>query len=329
MEKIIAIINPISGTTSKKRIPTLLDQHIPSNKFDKQYFFTEYHGHAFELASKAVKEKADYVIAVGGDGTVNEVAKALIDSSSILGIVPMGSGNGLARDLAIPLDTRKALDVIMEGNISTIDYCKANDHIFFCTCGVGFDALISERFAEEKRRGPWTYMKNIITEYVKFQPDIYEITFEDNEVLTKKAFLVTCANASQYGNNAFIAPHADMNDGMIDVAILSPISPLDIAGLVIQMFTKQMRKNNKVQYYRSHKLTLKKKNPGVIHIDGEPVHMGEIISIEVFHSGLRVITPPNPMPQVYDMPSLFSYMSRLCSNTKQKPKVAGISQTKI
>jgi YegS/Rv2252/BmrU family lipid kinase len=266
---------------------------------------------------------------VGGDGTVNEVAKALIDSPTVLGIVPMGSGNGLARDLSIPMDVRKALDVIMGGNITTIDYCKANDHIFFCTCGVGFDALISERFAEEKRRGPWTYMKNIITEYVKFQPDIYEIIFENNEVLTKKAFLVTCANASQYGNNAFIAPYADMNDGMIDVAILLPITPLDVAGLVIQMFTKQMRKNNKTQYYRSRKLTLKKTNPGMIHIDGEPVYMGETISIEVIHSGLRVITPINPMPQVYDVPSFFNYMSRLCGNTNRKQTAVEINPIQV
>jgi len=290
MEKITVIINPVSGTTSKKHIPDLVDQYITSDQFEKQFFFTEYGGHAFELATKAVKEKADYVIAVGGDGTVNEVARALVNSSSILGIVPMGSGNGLARDLAIPMDSRKALEVILGRNIRTIDYCKANNRIFFCTCGVGFDASVSERFAKRKHRGPLSYMRSILTEYLQFKPDTYEIMFE-NEVLSRKAFLVTCANASQYGNNVYIAPQADMTDGMMDVAILSPFSPLDIGNLVVQMFTKQMTKNRKIQYYRSKKLSLRRAKPGIVHIDGEPVYMDSVISLEVFHDGLNVIVP--------------------------------------
>jgi YegS/Rv2252/BmrU family lipid kinase len=290
MKKIVAIINPISGTTSKKSLPDLLDKYMPSDEFEKQFFFTEYQGHAFELAGQAVRNKADYVIAIGGDGTVNEVAKALINSSSVLGIVPMGSGNGLARDLSIPMDIRKALNVILEHNMTTIDYCKANEHIFFCTCGVGFDALISERFAKEKRRGPFTYMKNVIFEFLKFQPDTYEISLE-NEVVTKRAFLLTCANASQYGNNAFIAPHADMSDGMMDLVVLSPITAGNVVRLVVQMFTKQMAKNKKIQYYRTRKFTLRKRKPGVVHIDGEPVEMGDTIAMEVFHNGLHVMVP--------------------------------------
>jgi len=308
MEKITVIINPVSGTASKKRIPNLLDQYFPSNQFEKQFFFTEYRGHAFELAKRAVIEKTDYVIAVGGDGTVNEVARALIESSSILGIVPMGSGNGFARDLAIPLDSRKALEVIRERNVRTIDYCKANNRLFFCTCGVGFDASVSERFAKRKHRGPLAYMRSVVTEYLQFKPDTYDIIFE-NEVLTKKAFLVTCANASQYGNNAYIAPQADMTDGMLDVAILSPFSPLDIGHLIVQMFTKQITKNRKLQYYRSKKLSLRRAKPGIVHIDGEPVYMDKTISFEVFHNGLNVFVPRNPAPPVYSVASFFSNLS--------------------
>lgn len=308
MEKITVIINPVSGTVSKKGIPDLLDQYIPSEKFEKQFFFTEYRGHAFELASHAVKEKVNYVIAVGGDGTINEVARALVNSSSVLGIVPMGSGNGLARDLAIPMDIRKALDVILEQNVKTIDYCKANNRIFFCTCGVGFDASVSERFDKRKHRGPFSYIRSVLAEYLQFKPDTYDIVFE-NEVLTKKAFLVTCANASQYGNNAYIAPQADMNDGMMDVAILSPFSPLDVGHLVIQMFTKQIAKNHKIQYYRSKKLTVRRAKPGIVHIDGEPAYMDKTISFEVFHDGLNVIVPQNPAPPVYSVASFFSNLS--------------------
>ena len=315
MEKITVIINPVSGTTSKKNIPNLFDQYILSDQFERQFFFTEYSGHAFELASKAVKEKADYVIAVGGDGTVNEVARALINSSSILGIVPMGSGNGLARDLAIPMDSRKALEVILGRKIRTIDYCKANNRIFFCTCGVGFDASVSERFAKRKHRGTLSYMRSVLAEYLQFKPDTYDIVFE-NEVLSRKAFLVTCANASQYGNNVYIAPQADMNDGMMDVAILSPFSPLDIGHLVLQMFTKQMTKNRKIQYYRSKKLSLKRAKPGIVHIDGEPVYMDSVISLEVFHDGLNVIVPQNTVTPLYSINSFFSNLSYWWKNER-------------
>jgi len=308
MEKITAIINPVSGTASKKHIPNLLDQYIPSDRFEKQLFFTEYRGHAFELACRAVKDKADTVIAVGGDGTINEVARALVESSSVLGIVPMGSGNGLARDLAIPLDSRRALEVIVERKIKTIDYCKANNRIFFCTCGVGFDASVSERFDKRKRRGPLSYMRSVVAEYLQFKPDTYDIVFE-NEVLTRKAFLVTCANISQWGNNAYIAPQADMNDGMMDIAILSPFSPLDIGHLIIQMFTKQITKNRKLQYYRSKKFAMRRAKPGIVHIDGEPVYMDKTISLEVFPNGLNVIVPQDPAPPVYSVASFFSNLS--------------------
>jgi len=316
MEKIIVIINPVSGTATKKHIPDLLNQYIPSDRFEKQFFFSEHRGHAFELASQAVKEKADYIIAVGGDGTVNEIARALVHSSSVLGIVPTGSGNGLARDLAIPMDSRKALEVILERKIRTIDYCKANNRIFFCTCGVGFDASVSERFDKRKRRGPLSYIKSVFDEYLQFKPDTYEIVFE-NEVLSRKAFLVTCANASQYGNNAYIAPQADMNDGMMDVAILSPFSPLDIGHLLVQMFTKQMAKNRKIEYYRSKKLTLKRAKPGIVHIDGEPVYMDKTISLEVFPNGLNVIVPQDPAPPIYGVASFFSNLSYWWKKTNE------------
>ena len=151
-------------------------------------------------------------------------------------------------------------------------------------------------------------MKSVVTEYMQFKPDTYDIVFE-NEVLTRKAFLVTCANASQYGNNAYIAPQADMNDGMMDVAILSPFSPLDIGHLLVQMFTKQMAKNRKIQYYRSKKLTLRRAKPGIVHIDGEPVFMEKTISLEAFPDGLNVIAPQNTAKPVYSVNSFFIDLS--------------------
>ena len=132
----------------------------------------------------------------------------------------------------------------------------------------------------------------------------------ENEVLTKNAFLVTCANASQYGNNAFIAQHARMNDRLMDVVILLPFTPLDVGPLVVQLFTKQMEKNNKTEYYRAKKITIKKKKPGIMHLDGEPVFMNETVTIETLLRGLHVLVPRMPLPQIYDVPSFFSYITR-------------------
>lgn len=165
---------------------------------------------------------------------MNEIARAMIHSDAVLGIVPKGSGNGLARELHIPMDAKRALDLIIKGHISTIDCCKANNQVFFCTCGVGFDAAVSQKFAEEKRRGSLIYIKNTIEEYLSYKPEPYELLV-DNQTIKEKAFLVACANASQYGNNAFIAPHANIQDGRMDLTILSPFTPLDIAPLAIQL----------------------------------------------------------------------------------------------
>lgn len=151
-EKVCLIINPFSGTESKKSIPEDVAAAFDQKKVDLMIRVTGYPEHATEIARKAAKKKYRYVIAAGGDGTVNEVARALVNTDTTLGILPLGSGNGLARDLGIPMDTEKALDIILRGNTRTIDYGIANDHIFFCTCGFGFDAFVSDRFAEDKKR---------------------------------------------------------------------------------------------------------------------------------------------------------------------------------
>lgn len=252
--------------------------------------FTEYAGHASELTRKALADGATCIIAVGGDGTVNEIARAMIHSNAVLGIVPKGSGNGLARELHIPMDAKRALDLIAKQHISTIDCCKANGRIFFCTCGVGFDAAVSQKFANEKRRGSLTYIKNTIEEYLSYKPEPYELLV-DNQTIKEKAFLVACGNASQYGNNAFIAPHANIQDGQMDITILSPFTPLDIAPLAIQLFTKQIDRNSKIKTLKGKEVVIIRQKPGVMHLDGEPVMAESRIEISMIPRSLRVFTP--------------------------------------
>lgn len=288
--QIQAIINPISGVGSKRKIPKMIRETFSGENQVVNVSFTQYPGHASELTRQAVERGVHCVIAVGGDGTVNEVARAMLHSDAVLGIIPKGSGNGLARELHIPMDARRALELIVKGHRSAIDCCQANGHVFFCTCGVGFDAAVSQKFAGEKRRGSLTYLKNTIEEYLSYQPEPYELLI-DKQTIKEKAFLVACGNASQYGNNAFIAPHANIQDGEMDITILAPFGPLDIAPLAIQLFTKQIDRNSKIRTFKGKEVSIIRQKPGVMHLDGEPIMADSRIDISVIPHSLRVFTP--------------------------------------
>jgi YegS/Rv2252/BmrU family lipid kinase len=290
LQKIYVVVNPVSGVGSKDKIPDLIASCCVERGISLHVEYTGYAGHAKEIALKAVADGADCVIAVGGDGTVNEIAQNLLHTDVVLGIIPKGSGNGLARDLDIPMDARNAVDVIFSGHTSIIDACKANERVFFCTCGVGFDATISWEFAKEKHRGSLTYIKDIVENYLNYRPEVYELNI-NNQIIREKAFLITCANASQYGNNAFIAPNADINDGKIDITILSPFNTLDIGPLALQLFTKTIDKHSKIKTFRVKEAQILRQKAGVMHIDGEPVMEPEEINVSVIKSALRVFTP--------------------------------------
>lgn len=285
-----AIINPISGVGSKRKIPKMIREAFAEKDVFVNISFTEYQGHASVLARGAIEKGARCVIAVGGDGTVNEVARAMVHSDAVLGIIPKGSGNGLARELHIPTEVRRALDLIVKSHTSTIDCCRADGHVFFCTCGVGFDAAVSQKFAGEKKRGSLTYIKNTVEEYLSYRPEVYELLIDDRTI-HEQAFLVACGNASQYGNNAFIAPHANIQDGMMDITILEPFGPIDIAPLAIQLFTKQIDRNSKIRTFKGREVTIIRQKPGVMHLDGEPVMADSRIDISVIPHSLHVFTP--------------------------------------
>ena len=287
-----AIINPISGIGSKRKIPGMIEKMCASMGNTCSIAFSEYAGHAKEITRRAIADGAKIIIAVGGDGTVNEVATSMVHSYAVLGIIPRGSGNGLARDLHIPMDSHRALELIMKGHITTIDGCRADEHIFFTTCGVGFDAIVSQKFAAEKRRGSLAYVKRTIAEYLYYKPEVYELHIE-RQAVKEKAFLVACANASQYGNNAFIAPHADVADGKIDVTILAPFTPLEIPSLAFQLFTKTIERNSKIKTMQTSQLTIIRQSPGMMHLDGDPVAAGCAINISVVPKALKVFAPDN------------------------------------
>ena len=302
-QRIIFIINPISGTENKDEIPRLISEHLDQQRFDYEVLFTEYAGHAAEIARQSATENVDIAVAVGGDGTINEVARSLVHTETALGIIPCGSGNGLARHLCIPIDTTKAIELINQCQIEAFDYGVINDLPFFCTCGMGFDAFISLKFAEAGKRGPITYVENVLKEGLKYQPETYEIV-DENDTVYYKAFLIACANASQYGNNAYIAPGATMGDGMMDVIIMEPFTALDAPQIAADLFMKTLQNNSKIKTFRAKSIRIHRKQPGAIHYDGDPIMTGTDVDVHIEHLGIRIltnpeatedITPPNPV----------------------------------
>ncbi|MBQ8656346.1 MAG: diacylglycerol kinase family lipid kinase [Prevotella sp.] len=285
------ILNPISGTHKKDHIPALIADIIDQERFEYEICPTEYAGHATEIARASAAAGRDVVVAIGGDGTVNEVARSLVHTNTALGIIPCGSGNGLARHLCLPLDINKALHIVNECKIETFDYGVINGLPFFCTCGMGFDAFISLKFAEAGKRGPITYVENVLKEALKYRPETYEV--EDETGAKKyKAFLIACANASQYGNNAYIAPHATMKDGLLDVVILEPFTAFDAPQISIDLFNKTIENNSKFKTFKTKRIHIHRDEPGAIHYDGDPIMTGTDIDISIEPQGIHIITNP-------------------------------------
>jgi YegS/Rv2252/BmrU family lipid kinase len=287
-KKIAFIINPISGTSSKKNVPDVISSCLDKSQFDFEIVYTEYRFHGRELSKNFVDEGYYAVVAVGGDGTVNEVAGSLRHTNTALGILPAGSGNGLARHLQIPLNNKKAIEHLNHSEIINVDYGLVNNHPFFCTCGTGFDAYVSTEFAKGKQRGIKTYLEKIIKGYFNYKSQSYHVVGDDIDIKTK-AFILTFANASQWGNNAYIAPQASIQDGKMDISILSNAPLISIPSLALQLFTKTIDKDFLMTTLRSNSVTLHREDPGPFHFDGEPYEEGRLINVEIVPEGLKVL----------------------------------------
>lgn len=287
MSVITFIINPTSGTGKSKNIPALIHSYFPTTGHTYRIRFTEYAGHAKMIVNEEIANGTRIIVAVGGDGTVNEVASGLLHSQAALGIVPTGSGNGLARHLGIPMSAFKALKVIAENYVTTIDSGEVNGHPFFCTAGVGFDATVAERFSKIKGRGFMNYIKASLNEYRTFQPQ----TLNDSEGNVYHGFLLTVCNANQYGNDAFICPSAQLNDGKLELVQVSPLSLFQLPLFLIQLLNKKLHLN---KHYRKHSfssLTLKRKVKGPLHIDGDPLSYDSEFFFRCIPQSLNILIP--------------------------------------
>lgn len=287
-KRILFVINPISGgkrkTSFKKQVLDVLDLQ----KFDPRFQETSYVNHAYEIGLQAVENKYDAVIAVGGDGTINELGSALAESGIPLGIVPEGSGNGLALYLGIPLNESAAIRRINRFEFIEVDCGTINDRKFFNIAGLGFDASVSESFANESIRGPLGYMKSAINVLSKYKPCSYEISIDGKEY-EREAFMISVANSPQYGNNAYIAPQASVNDGILDVCIVKQFPLYTLPKMLFHLFNKSADQSDYVEIIPGKNIVIKTKIKSVVHIDGEPVDLGDELKINIIPKALKVI----------------------------------------
>ncbi len=293
-KKLLFIINPVSGHHNKNNFPNLVDKYIDKDKYEYNIVFTEYAGHATELTIKAIEEDYDYIAAVGGDGTINEVAKCLIGKKQILIIVPLGSGNGLARHLELPFKTERLItEVINNGKVYKIDTAIMNGIPFISIAGVGFDALIADYFAKDENRGFLTYAKLVTEKYHNFKPKEYTLILDNKTTIECKPFFVTFANSSQFGYNTKISPKASVQDGLLDVCIFKKPNILELPIMATYFLMEQIDKSHFIDIYKAKKIKLIRKKEEVANIDGEAVVMSKDIDIEINPLSLNILLANN------------------------------------
>ncbi len=289
----ILIVNPIAGgAKGKKDVIKYLTKYFSNISQTVSIKNTAKRGDATDFALLAVQEKADLVVAVGGDGTINEIGSGLVNTNISMGIVPMGSGNGLARSLKIPQNVKKACELIEKGVVSPIDVGKVNSRYFFLVAGVGFDAVVGKKYDESPRRGPVPYFYHSIKEFIHYEAETIKFGFNDM-TFQRNPFVFVVANGRQFGNNAIIAPTAKLNDGFLDVCIINQFTFLDAFSALPKLFTGALNKFSRAEFHKSQSIWIERQAPGYINIDGEPLLEEPMIKISVIPESLKIIAPQN------------------------------------
>jgi len=288
------IFNPRSGHNAKD--PHLLQRaraFIRERSLDADVVLTERPRHATELARRAMDDGCGLVVAIGGDGTLNEVAAGLVGTSAVFGLIPCGSGNGLGRHLGIPGPGKGAFRTLLHGRVRTIDTGTANGIPFFNVMGLGFDAEISHRFNQLTRRGLPAYVKTTCAALFSYRPETYHIR-NGAAALTTSAFIVTVANSDQYGNDCFIAPGARVDDGRLDLTVIKRATAFNTLPLVARLFAKRIDGSKSVARLQGAHFTIERAAPGLIHTDGETHETAAIVEIVVRPRSLRIMVPVVP-----------------------------------
>jgi YegS/Rv2252/BmrU family lipid kinase len=310
-KKILFIINPISGAgpqgllrSRHKTVEKLIGKKLNRTIFDYELAYTKAAKHAIELAKKAVEEKFNIVVAVGGDGSVNEVGRSLVGTGSALGILPCGSGNGTARHLKIPINLTKAMQIINQGNTTKIDTFNVNDEIAINVAGIGYAAHIAHKFSKLKKRGFSNYLKIAVRDSMKYRSQRCEIEItsspspspkgegstSESKIIKVNAFIIDIANGSQWGNNAVIAPDAKTDDGLLDLCVVRHFPYILFPMMALRLFTRSIHHSKYVEIIKVKEVIIRQERD-YAHIDGEPVIIGNELKIKINPLSLKVVVP--------------------------------------
>ena len=282
--KIRFIINPISGTGKQKGIEKYITKYIK----DFEIVHTKKSGDATIISNNAAKENIDVVIAVGGDGTVNECLKSLVNTNTALGVIPCGSGNGFAYHVGMQSNIEKAVKQLNNSRIETIDSCTVNGFPFVNVSGIGFDAHIADLFLTLKVRGFFSYVKLILSE-LSYNAKEYSI-FYNNIERKVKAYMIDFANASQFGNNAKISPRSDFQDGLIDFVIVNNFPKWKIPVILFMLLSGRLHLSKHVEIIQCKKMTIRTENTN-LHLDGEPIKLSNPVVVTILPKSLKILMP--------------------------------------
>ena len=286
--KICFIHNPVSGVRKLNRFEEMVKEHLDLDKFDYAIRETKSPKDAMRLASEAVQENFEIIVAVGGDGTINEVVQGMGNAGIILGIIPGGSGNGLARHLEIPLEPEKAIQQINKLKTKKIDIATINGYPFASIAGLGFDARVANKYRKVRRRGLYGYARVVAREFFSYREREYTLTFNDQQI-TRKALLLSIANSNQFGFNSIIAPSARADDGLLDVVVVKKFPIGELPRMIGLLFTGKIDQASYYESFKTKELFIVRRRGKRVNIDGEAIRMGHEIFVRIQPAAIKVI----------------------------------------
>jgi len=300
--RIIYLINPVSGTRKKSSLKELISRKTREQNIEFEILSTEKHGDYEFLQKKIERDSITDLVICGGDGTINSIVDSIKDRKVNIGIIPMGSGNGLAFAAKIPKQPTKALDIVFDGKSSWTDAFYINNHFSCMLCGIGFDALVAHEFAKQKRRGLQTYVKVSTINFFKAKPYLFDINIKDKSFQTE-AFFISIANSNQFGNNFTIAPQASLGDGLLDIVIVKKMSKFKLPFSVISQVTgingvqhpNEYTNQKNIIYLQTDSLTIRNLNNAPLHVDGDPRETQGEFKIQIIKNCFRLIQPVNEL----------------------------------
>src|SRR5688572_20599336 len=288
--KIVFIINPVSGTSQNKPGAEFLRSFFKEDEFEVDVLESKIPGHATSLANDGVNSGANVIIAVGGDGTVNEIARSLHNTNCALGIIPCGSGNGLARHHHISMNVKEAIQIIKQNNVVSHDAASINGQLSFNVSGIGFDAHVAHLFGNNGKRGFNNYVKLVFQEFARYQEQEINVSSKNGNV-KQSVFLTAIATASQFGNNAVISPLSNTNDGHTNLTLVRKMSGWQLPSFMYKVFTKQVGKSEFTKQLQDEKFIIECENEMPLHLDGEPAGYHKKFVVETIKGALKLIVP--------------------------------------